>query len=548
MVPRSLFIKLPTWQLSHRQFCDLEMILNGGFSPLNGFLTSDQYYSVCDSMRLTDGKLWSLPITLDVTREFAKGLSVGDEILLTNKDGYSVATLKVEDIYQPDITLEAKKVYGTESKNHPGVKLLFENTNPIYIGGLITEIQMPEHHDFASLRRTPAELKIEFEKLGWDKIVAFQTRNPMHRAHVELTLKAAEMTGAKILIHPVVGASLPGDIDPHIRVLCYNAVIKHYPPGQAMLSLLPLAMRMAGPKEAILHAIIRKNYGCTHFIVGRDHAGPGFQANGESFYPEYAAQELLIRHQEEIGLEVLTFDEMVYAPKRKCYMPLSQSEDQEEILRISGADLRNRLRSNADIPEWFTYPEVAKILQDAHPVKSKQGLVLFFTGLSGSGKSSLALALKARLMEIDSRLVNILDGDLVRSELSPDLGYSKSDRDLNVKRIGYLASEISRNRGIVVCAQIAPYDAARKEVRQRVSEHSQFCLIHICTSLAICEKRDPKGLYSKARTGIIQSFTGVSDVYETPQDAELIIDSGEATLTEAVQIVIDYLRSQKLIE
>jgi sulfate adenylyltransferase len=531
----------PTWpslDLTARQICDLEMLANGSFSPLSGFLGQDDYESVCQSMRLTDGTLWPMPITLDVPEELA---TVGTTLALRDPEGVMLAALAVTEAWQPDREQEAKEVFNTTDPTHPGVAQLL-GANPWYVAGRLEVTNLPVHHDYTTLRRSPAALRAHFERLGWSRIVAFQTRNPMHRAHVELTLRAAKELEANLLVHPVVGLTKPGDVDHHTRVRCYQAVMTGYPEGQAELSLLPLAMRMGGPREAVWHAIIRKNHGVSHFIVGRDHAGPGKDAHGNPFYGPYDAQDLLAEHTAELDIEMVPFRQMVYLPSEDRYEPVDEVAEGTETLDISGTELRRRLAEGDEIPTWFTYPEVVTELRRSYPARRDQGFTVFFTGLSGSGKSTVANALITKLAEEGSRPITLLDGDLVRKHLSSELGFSKEHRDLNVRRIGWVASEIARNGGAVVCAPIAPYDDVRKEVRSLVAPAGGFVLVHLATPLAVCEARDRKGLYAKARAGIVKEFTGISDPYEEPTDAELRIDTSAVSAEAAAALIITHLR------
>ncbi|RUL71007.1 bifunctional sulfate adenylyltransferase/adenylylsulfate kinase [Dyella choica] len=538
---------LPQWTLNQRQLCDLELLLNGGFSPLQGFLGRSDYDRVVSEMRLADGTLWPIPIVLDVDEAFASKLADNTQISLNDTQGTPLAVLTVEDVYFPDRIAEARQVFGTTDRAHPGVAELLDRTGSVYLGGRVQGIQPPAHYDFTSLRRSPRELRDWFHQHGWHRIVAFQTRNPMHRAHRELTLRAAEQVGAKLLIQPSVGRTKPGDVDHYTRVRCYRALLEHYPHDQATLSLLPLAMRMGGPREALWHAIIRKNYGASHFIVGRDHAGPGKDSQGKPFYDPYAAQHLLARHQAELDIEIVPFPAMVYAANRDAYLPQTEVQPEDEVRDISGTELRRRLQTGEAIPEWFTFPDVVKILRERHPTQQRQGFSLFFTGLSGSGKSTLAQAVLARLLETGSRPVTMLDGDEVRRHLSKGLGFSREDRDANITRIGFVASEVVRHGGIVICAPIAPYANARSEARQLVEAHGRFVEIHVSTPLEICEARDRKGLYAAARAGKIKGFTGIDDPYETPVAPELRIDTSQAPVNEAANKVWEWLQNQALV-
>jgi len=380
----------PSWDLTPRQICDLELLANGGFSPLQGFLRRDDYESVCEKMRLTDGTLWPIPIMLDVSEELAKSLDDDSMLALRDAEGVMLAALNVEQIWQPDLMHEARQVFGTTNLEHPGVAYLQHSTNPWYVGGKLEVLQLPHHYDFMEFRLTPSQLREKFITFGWHGVVAFQTRNPMHRAHQEITFRAAKEIEANLLIHPVVGMTKPGDVDHYTRVRCYMSILKHYPHHTAMMSLLPLAMRMGGPREAIWHAIIRKNYGCTHLIVGRDHAGPGSDSSGQPFYGPYDAQELLRRHEQELGIKMVPFKMMAYVADLDEYMPIDEVPQGADVKMLSGTELRERLASGREIPTWFSFPDVIDELRRTYPSRSKQGFTVFFTGLPSSGKSTLA--------------------------------------------------------------------------------------------------------------------------------------------------------------
>ena len=532
----------PSWDLSPRQLCDLELLINSGFSPLDGFLKKEDYESVCSTMRLSSGTLWPIPITLDVNEQTAKEIESSSKLVLRDPEGIMLAILHVEDIWQPDLKAEADSIFGTTNTEHPGVHYTLKQGNACYVGGRIEGLQLPLHYDFQNLRLSPQELRNEFKRLGWRKVVAFQTRNPLHRAHYELTQQAAKEVEASLLIHPVVGMTKPGDLDHYTRVRCYQAIAKHYTNNTARLSLLPIAMRMAGPREAVWHAIIRKNYGCTHLIVGRDHAGPGADSSGTPFYGPYDAQELLRNHEEELGVSMVPFKMMVYVKDSDSYMSQEDVPTGSSVSSISGTELRERLAEGKDLPAWFTFPEVATELRKTHPPRAKQGFTVFFTGLSGSGKSTIANVLLVKLLELGGRPVTLLDGDVVRKNLSKELGFSKEHRDINIRRIGYVASEITKNGGIALCAPIAPYSSVRKEVKDLITPLGGFVLVHIATPLEECEKRDRKGMYAKARQGIIKEFTGISDPYEEPEDAALKIDTTNVSAEEAAQDIILHLK------
>jgi sulfate adenylyltransferase len=520
---------IPSWDLSARQLCDIELILNGAFSPLTGFLNQEDYDGVCKDMRLTSGVFWPMPVTLDVSEAFSQSVESGQKIALRDPEGVLIATMTVESIYRPDREAEAESVFGTKDDTHPGVAYLIHKANPIYIGGTLDGVEPPTHYDFNHLRESPKEVRERFRKLGWRKVVAFQTRNPMHRAHLELTFRAAKEVEANLLIHPVVGMTKPGDVDHFTRVRCYEHLLSHYPEQTTTLSLLPLAMRMGGPREAAWHALIRKNYGCTHFIVGRDHAGPGNDRNGQPFYGPYDAQQIMHDYADDLDITMVPFRNMVYVEDRAQYEPDDEIEEGVRTLNISGTELRRRLRDGVDIPEWFSFPDVVAELRRTHPPRHKQGFTCFFTGLSGSGKSTVANALMVKLMEMGGRPVSLLDGDVVRKHLSSELGFSKEHRDLNIQRIGYVASEITKNGGIAICAPIAPYAQTRRIVREMVEAVGGFIEIHVATPVEVCEQRDRKGLYAKARAGLIKGFTGIDDPYEVPENAEMSIDTTDTT-------------------
>ena len=427
---------MPSWDLTARQSCDLELLMNGGFFPLTGFLTEIDYKGVVENMRLADGTLWPIPITLDVSEEFADTVAPGTQIALRDAEGVILAILTVSDKWKPEKAREAAKVFGADDLAHPAVNYLHNVAGAVYLGGKVQGLQTPVHYDFKSRRNTPNELRAYFKKLGWEKVVAFQTRNPLHRAHQELTFRAAKEKQANLLIHPVVGMTKPGDVDHFTRVRCYEAVLDKYPKSTTMMSLLNLAMRMAGPREALWHGLIRANHGVTHFIVGRDHAGPGKNSKGQDFYGPYDAQTLFTQHEVEIGVKMVDFQHMVYVQERDQYYPANEVPEGCTVLDISGTELRRRLREGLDIPAWFSFPEVVTQLRKTSPARDKQGFTVFFTGLSGSGKSTIANALMIKLMEIGGRPTTLLDGDVVRKHLSSELGFSKDHRDINIRRIG----------------------------------------------------------------------------------------------------------------
>jgi sulfate adenylyltransferase len=530
----------PSWDLTARQLCDLDLLLQGAFSPLDGFMSRRDHESVCETMRLADGTLWPIPITLDVHQDLAKQLAPGGTLALRDAEGVMLAALDVEDVWQGDRQAEAARIFGTDDPDHPEVRRFRSRTRPYYVGGRLSGIQLPAHFDFRELRLGPAELRQEFVRLGWRQVVAFQSRDSMHRAEHESTLRAAKKVGANLLLHPVVGVAEPGDLDHYTRVHCYRKVLAHYPPHTAKLAVLPLAERKGSPREALWHAIVRKNYGCTHLIVGPKEAGP---TPGSGSRPD-DARELLCRHEDELGVAAVPCRTMVYVEDEDAYLPREEVAEGARVLTISGTELRKRLAEGRDIPDWFTFPEVATLLQRRHPPRHRQGFTVFLTGLSGAGKSTIANALLVKFLEMGGRPVTLLDGDIVRKNLSSELGFSREHRDINIRRIGFVASEITKNGGIAICAPIAPYDRVRKEVRSVVEHGGGFILVHVDAPLEICEQRDRKGLYAKARAGIIKEFTGISDPYEVPEDADVFVATTELTPEQGAQEVLLHLERE----
>jgi sulfate adenylyltransferase len=523
--------------LDERGLCDLELLATGAFSPLNGFLGKADHERVVGEMRLASGVLWPLPVSLAVSpsNEVAEGKTVA----LRDVYGNLLAFLHIAEIYPVDKDAEARGAYGSTDQKHPSVAHLQRQPSH-YAAGRLEVLRTPPHYDFVEIRRTPSELRDHFGSLGWTKVVAFQTRNPLHRAHEELTKRAAEQIGGGLLIHPVVGVTKPGDVDHYTRVRCYRALVdNYYDPGSVVLSLLPLAMRMAGPKEVLLHAIIRRNHGCSHFIVGRDHAGPGKDSAGKSFYEPYAAQESMEKHQQEIGMQMVDFKQMVYLPDEDRYAPVDEVPSGVKTADISGTQVRDDyLAKGKPLPEWFSRPAVADILRETSPPKFRQGLTIWFTGLSGSGKSTVSHALVERLAEY-GRNVSMLDGDEIRTHLSKGLGFSKEDRDTNIYRVGYVAGLVAQHGGTTICAVISPYRETRDKARK--SSNGNFVEVFCDTPIEVCEQRDVKGLYAKARAGEIKGFTGVDDPYEAPLNAEVVLDTSKLSVQECADKIVEKL-------
>jgi sulfate adenylyltransferase len=535
---------LPRLQLTQRNLCDLELLATGAFSPLKKFMGRADYLSVLDSMRLADGTLFPIPITLPVAPNL--NISEGAEIALADEHNDLLAIMRVEEIFEWNREQEAKAAYGTTDPRHPLVAEM-QNWGELCISGEIKVVRLPKHYDFRRFRLTPAEVRARLAELGHEKVVAFQTRNPLHRAHEEMTKRAMQRINGALLLHPVVGMTKAGDIDHYTRVQSYQALTeKYYDKDATLLALLPLAMRMAGPREAIWHAIIRRNFGANYFIVGRDHASPGVDSNNKPFYGPYDAQRLLTEHATEVGVQPMFFSEMVYLTEEKRYEESSLVAQGHRTASISGTKVREDfLQTGRPLPAWFTRPEVAGILSAAHPPRHRQGFCLWFTGLSGSGKSTTANILTIMLLE-HGRQVTVLDGDVIRTHLSKGLGFSKEDRETNIRRIGYVASEVARHGGGVICAAISPYRATRNECRTMVGS-DRFCEIFVATPLEVCEDRDPKGMYALAREGQIKGFTGIDDPYEPPTNPEITIDTVNCSAEENAERIISYLLERGFI-
>ena len=530
---------LPDITLNDRQMSDLKMLGIGAFSPLKGFMTHSDYESVLDRMRLQNGMLWPLPICLDISAVKASNLEAGQSAALRDGEGFLLGIMHIEDLWHADREKEAAAVYGTADTAHPGVEYLLRKSGEYYVGGSLEIISLPPRFDFQQLRMLPAEIRGLCRKLGWQRIAGFHTRTPIHRPQFELTLRAMRQAGANLLILPSIGMSQPEDFDHYTRIRCYREVVRRYPPDSHILNLLSLTGRLAGPREALLHAIVGKNYGCTHFIVGHEHASP--DTENLPFYPKGEAQKLALEYGGEIGIEILAFPEMVYLPFEDEYRFADQVPEGVQSISFSAFDIRNRIRSGRRIPEWASFPEVLAELQKSCPPPRKQGLTVFFTGLSGAGKSTLAKILYSRFMELGDRPVSLLDGDIVRQNLSRELSFSKEHRDINVRRIGFVASEITKNRGIAICAPIAPYENTRSEIRKNIEAYGGFVEVYVSTPIAECEKRDRKGMYAKARAGMIKGFTGVDDPYEIPANPEIRIDTTHLTPNEAVKEILLFL-------
>lgn len=539
----------PAITLSQRQQCDLELLVSGALSPLKGFMNHEDYNSVIERMSLADGTVWPIPFYLDIENSASEEIKIGDKVALRDVEGFMSAIMTVESKWSPDKSKEAQVIYGTSDVQHPGVDYLINSVGSVYIGGRVDALQLPFHYDFSVLRYTPREMREHFNELGWRSIVAYHTSKPMHAVQYEMTMRASLEANAHILLHPVVGMAKPGDLHYYSRVHCYQSILKQYPENTVALALIPIAMRMAGPKEALMNAIIRQNYGCTHYIVGPEHAAPpNIRDNGKRFYATGSSQAFVSKHQSSLDIKIINISELCYDENQKQFIAredASQSTCNNES--YSNSQVIRALLSQKEIPSWVSFPGVIDVLKKSYPIREKQGLTLFFTGFSGSGKSTLAKIIYAKFIEDGKRAVTLLDGDVVRLNLSSELGFSKKDRNTNVRRIGYVASEITKNSGVAICAPIAPYKEIRREVRAKIEKYGAFIEIHVSTSIEECEKRDRKGLYAKARKGIIPEFTGISDPYDVPHKPEIRVDTAGVSAAQAAQEIYLYLLQEGYI-
>ena len=536
--------KLPLLQLSPRLICDLELLAVGAFSPLDRFMGREDHQSVLNEMRLVNGHLFPLPITLPVNP--GEAIELDQEVALRDSNKHLLAVMTIEEIYQWDRDEVAEKAFGTLDLRHPLVSEM-HRWGSLNISGRLRVLSLPPHYDFKELRLTPAQTRTRLEEFGNHNVVAFQTRNPLHRVHEEITKRAAQEVDGVLLLHPVVGMTKPGDVDHYTRVRTYKALASgYYDRDRVLLSLLPLAMRLAGSREALLHAIIRRNYGANHLIVGRDHAGPGKDSKGNPIYGPYDAQEMVEKHSDELGVKMVPFKMLVYLPEEDRYEEVTKVPEGAATAAISGTQVREEYLNNGrQLPDWFTRPEVAKILTDSYPPRHKQGACIWFTGLSGSGKSTIASVLTVMLQE-HGRHVTVLDGDVVRTHLSKGLGFSKDDRDTNIRRIGFVAAEIVRHGGIAVCAAVSPYRATRNDVRNMVGK-DRYVEVFVDTPLEVCEQRDEKGLYAKARRGEIKGFTGIDDPYEAPRHPEIRLDTVNHSPEENAGMILEHLQEKGFV-
>ena len=542
-------LECPSVDLGGRQLCDLELLLNRGMYPLAGFMGRDDYAGVLRDMRLHDGTIWPVPVCLDLDAAAAEKFSVGDRVALNDPEGFLLAIMTINDIWRPDKEVEAGSVYGTtDPAKHPGVMQLYDRVGEYYVGGTLEGVTLPIHYDFQALRLTPSETVRRFTMNGWRRVLGFHTDEYLHCAHREMVLTAARDVGAAVFLHPVADLSHPGNLDYYTQIRCYQAFTGKFPANMIELGLTPFSSRKAGPREALWQAIIRKNFGCSHFMVAPDQADPRAGAEDDTrFYPLGAAQQLVADMAEETGIEMVPQQEMGYHLEQKKYVFLSGVAD-EEVAGISSKELHRRLVEGEDVPTWFSYPEIVDELQCSFPPRSRQGFTIFLTGLSGSGKSTIARVLLVKFMEMCDRPVTLLDGDIVRKNLSSELNFSKEHRNLNITRIGFVASEITKNGGIALCAPIAPYEESRQANRELISKYGGYIEVHVATPLEVCEQRDRKGLYAKARAGKVKGVTGITDPYVPPSNPELTIDTSDITPMEAVQEILLYLEQQGYIE
>jgi sulfate adenylyltransferase len=542
-------VDYPSFNLNERQLCDLELLCNRAFYPLKGFVGQADYEAIIETRHLTNKTLWPVPIYLDIPESLALQLEKGQSLSLCDGEGFLLAILHIEDIWKPDKRKEALAVYGTEDESkHPAVFSLYHDIHPYYIGGQVEGLHPPLHFDFTDFRLPPSETHRLFTQRGWRNVIGFHTEKALHCAHKEMILRAAHQVNASIFLQPVVGLPRPGDLEHFTMIRCYQAFVEKFPKTMIMLGLLPFASRQAGPLEALLQAIIRKNYGCTHFIVAPDHADP-FMHNGKEhlFYPSHQAQELVQEYEPETEIQMVPLTPMVYVEDKSQYLPKNEVDTSMSVKMISSSELRHRLEFNLDIPEWFSFPEVVEELKKTYPPRHHQGFTIFLTGLSGAGKSTLARVLYVKFMEMRDRPVTLLDGDIVRQHLSSELSFSKEHREINIRRIGFVASEITKNRGIALCAPIAPYEESRRYNRNLISQYGGYIEVFLNTPLEVCEQRDRKGIYAKAKQGLMKGVTGIDDPYIAPVDAELTIDTSSLMPAEAAQEVFLYLEGQGYI-
>ena len=533
----------PSWTLTPRQLCDLELLISGAFSPLRGFMTRSEYESVCRSMRLPDGGLWPIPVVLTVTPDMAREVESNRILALRDAEGRPLAALYIEEMWQRNDDIYQEVMDRRTVPTDWGVDGR-EPAQMICLAGRVEAMEPPLHYDHVGLRLTPAQVRSQFAEEGWSRVMALITDRPMHRADVELTRRELQERNAHLLLLAVTDAPTPDNVERYARVRCLQTALAAYPPRTTRLVLLPLASQRLGPREALRHALIARNFGCSDVLLGCsiDDAGKrGHFTERQSRLDPSLVHELLADYESEAGIRIVPPNEMVYVSDENRYRREDEVPPDAGILRLSNDELQGHLAEGKRLPAWFTFPAVATELLRAHPPRSRQGFTVFFTGLSGAGKSTIANMLLVRLLELGRRPVSLLDGDIVRRHLTSELGFSRPHRDLNIQRIAFVASEITRCGGVALCAAIAPYNAARRRARRMIEAVGGFFLVHVATPLEVCEGRDVKGLYAKARTGAVTHFTGISDPYEAPTDADIEIDTTYTSAEEAARLTLSKL-------
>ncbi|AAZ96163.1 sulfate adenylyltranferase, adenylylsulfate kinase [Thiobacillus denitrificans ATCC 25259] len=505
-------LSLPSLDLDWQQQCELEMLMTGAYSPLTGFMTRAQCARVESAQQLDDGSFWPSPITLTSRDRALADRRPGERLALRDGEGYMLAILTLSDVWK--------------------------DGERWHLAGEVEGAALPPHPDFVSLRATPAELRALFVRRGWRRIIAWQARQPMHRAQYEFCLKSAIENEANLLLHPQVGGDITEAPAYFGLVRSFLAIRDRFPAATTQLSLLPAPPPEASGRALLLRAIVARNFGCSLLIAGGEHQPDGGDCRRGEDLTQNRVDPSVAERAEKIGVRLIAYPRMVYVEDRAEHLPEAEAPQGARLLTLSGEEFQRRMRAGLKIPEWYSFPEVLAELHRQTPPRERQGFTVFFTGLSGAGKSTLARALAARLMEMGGRCVTLLDGDIVRRHLSSELGFSKAHRDVNVRRIGFVASEITKNRGIAICAPIAPYRQTRRDVRAMIEAVGGFVEIHVATPIETCESRDRKGLYAKARAGLIPEFTGVSDPYEVPETPELAIDTTGLAIDEAVQQIL----------
>jgi len=499
----------PAWTLDDTQLGDLELIISGAFAPLTGFMGAADLAAVAAHGTLADGTPWPVPVRLSVPAQ-AVPLDA-DHLVLQDQEGSPLAVLAISE-WIPD----------------------GETTT---LAGPVTALRAPEHGPFRGLRRYPADVRAELldgaaaaAPAGRvpGAVLAYVTRRPLHRRHIGQLRHHADLLNARLLLLPLVTGPAEVVTRPEALVRTVLAASR-YLPASTLVVPVPLARRDAGPDADLrASAIVAAAYGATHLLAADDSGLHDGGRNGTLSLPD-------------APISVIREAEWAYDPIREVWRPLALIEPGAERGELTDDEVGALLDSGDPIPAWFTQEEIAAELRRARPPRRERGLVVFFTGLSGSGKSTIARGLAEALAERGDRTVSLLDGDHVRQLLSAGLTFSRSDRDRNIARIGYVAAEVARHGGIAICAPIAPYAAARAAAREMVTQTGDFMLVYVATPVEVCAARDRKGLYAKARAGLIDAFTGVSDPYEEPRDADLVLDTSAMKTADAVNAVLRLL-------